>query len=208
MAIITPYVPPRLAYIIDYFKENGPRELISIASLHYIPSHPTYRFCELVLQPVVDATEYRDFLVHFIQKFSCVGLLLDSKHGKYIESYSIHDDLTRIIRVVNVPNEFQTVKRQFLAHTACSASELMSPCNQYIIEDVSQKALQFVDGYTTVISKGTRLMDVIDIDIRRVSKALCFQDEELSMIFRDFFFSNDRNQFIDDLIETGYEDCL
>ena len=113
MAIITPYVPPRLAYIIDYFKENGPRELTSGASLHYIPSLPTYRFCELVLRPVVDINVYRDFLVHFIQKFSCVGLLLDGKECKYIQSYSIHGDLTRTIRVVNVPNEFRTVKRQF-----------------------------------------------------------------------------------------------
>jgi len=215
MDIITPFVPPRLLHIIKYFNENGPKELTSVASLQYIyslpayiSSLPAYRFCELVLRPVIDINAYRDFLVHFIQKFSCVGLLLDGKCCKYIQSHCIYKDSTQIIRVVNVPKEFQIVKRQFLAHVMCTTTEITEPCNQYIIEDVSQKALQFVDGFTTVISKDVRLMDVIDIDIRRVTKALYFQDEELSMIFRDFFFSNDRNHFIDQLIEAGYEDWL
>lgn len=196
-------------HIVDYYNENCPTALrVNSVVAHVYDKNSIYQFVEVVLN--VDTSEiydYREFIVDFLSRFPCVGIRIlgTIRAVKYITS-----NTSTIWSVASVSPDFNSILGQFLTCVECYTSNINKPCNPYVIEDVSYHSIDFFkkDRNVVIISKHARLLDISDIDVSKVSKVISFEDRNIWEICRTFYKTRDRNKFIDQLIEGGYEEWL
>ena len=202
--------------VTEYFDANCPLSLYNKCELACVEPQPRqfpanaqmYSFAKIILNVKVAAIgNHYDFLVDFLTRYPCVGIRIP---GICVGSRDIRYTSDSIWSVVWLSPNYDSVLSQFLSCVQCGASLINIPYSPYVIGDVSLHEIDFnkQDRNVVIISNKARLLDIGDIDIELISKIIQFENNDVWRICNNFYHTRNRNQFIDDLLEAGYEEWI
>ena len=171
----------------------------------------------LVLQPdhiiignriAIDERSVNDQIVAFLKKYSFI------KFDNWASYVFAVDHANRIANIgVSNYSGYDEVAEQCLWARECRVDDIGAWKRVCIIGDITVDQIHEMSDVLFYLDMAPerRILGLGDIqisDIERIRRLLSFENKSIGTFINEFYAKRDRNHFIDQLIEAGYEDWI